>query len=104
MITAAKRYKGAMTDSIRHATVSKRNCTNLGVVLGIARVQRDRLQIETAVKVDCRDDVLKRGHDALDGSNVLLLERERRRSSGDRRRRRRGRTSNGRGVSTTSHG
>ena len=47
--------------------------TNLGVVLGVPRVERDRLQVQAAVKVDRRDDVLERGDDAIDGGDVLLL-------------------------------
>ena len=42
-------------------------------------MEGDRLEVEAAVKVDRRDDVLERGDDALDGRDVLLLEGERRR-------------------------
>jgi len=36
----------------------------LGVVLGVACVQRNRLEVQLAVQVHCRNDVLQRGDDA----------------------------------------
>ena len=52
--------------------------TDLGVVLGVARVQRDRLEVQPAVQVDRRDDVLECWDDTVDRGDVLLLEGERR--------------------------
>jgi len=36
----------------------------LGVVLGVPRMQGNRLEIKTTVKIDCRDDVLEGGRQA----------------------------------------
>lgn len=57
-------------------------------------MQRNRLQIQSAIQVHGRDNVLERGDDTLDGGDVLLLERERRRRRRDSRGRRGG-TSDG---------
>lgn len=67
--------------------------TNLGIILCIPGVKCDRLQVEPAVEVDGGYDVLEGRNNALDGSDVLLLESEGGGSGGNSSRR--GRTSDG---------
>ncbi len=83
--------------------VSHKNvCTNLGIVFSIPSVQSDRLQVEAAVEVDRRDDVLEGRHDAFDSSDMLLLESQRSRSGRNLRRGWRGGAGNGVGRSCWS--
>ena len=71
--------------------------TNLGIIFCVAGVEGDSLVVEPAVEVDGGDNVLERGHDALDGGDVLLFESQGG-SGGGGLRGRRGRASNGAAV------
>ena len=87
--------QSGMRREVRHSHTIRRHATNLGVVLCIARVQRDRLQVQPTIEVDRRDDVLERRDDAFDRSDVLLLESERGGGSRNSARARGGGTSEG---------
>ena len=85
--------------------VSDKNvCTNLGIVFSIPGVKGDRLQVEAAVEVDRRDDVLEGRHNAFDSSDVLLFEGQRNRSGRNLRRGWRRRASDGVGRSRWGRG
>jgi hypothetical protein len=69
MITAAKRCAGAGRVSARcggrgRGSAPRCGATDLGVVLGIAGVQRDGLEVQRHAQVDRRHHVLQLGHDA----------------------------------------
>jgi len=51
IITAAKRWR------LVQSTREMRETIYLGVVFGISRMQRNRLQIKTTIKIDCRNDI-----------------------------------------------
>ena len=74
MMTAAKRYAYGEKSSTRARDVSNESATNLWIILGIAGMQRDCFEIQTAVEIYGRNDVLKSWYDPLDSGNVLLLE------------------------------
>lgn len=71
--------RGAMTREALdiHTRSEKNRITNLGVILRISRMQRDRLEVKPAIQVDRRDNVLKRRDNAFYCCNVLLFKRER---------------------------
>lgn len=58
MMAAAKRYGMANTEKFDILTDENQLNTNLWVILGIAGMQRNRLQVESAVQIDSSNDVL----------------------------------------------
>ena len=63
-------------------------------------MQRNSLEVQAAVEVDRRDDVLKRRDDPLDGGDVLLLEGQWSRRGGGRTGSRCRRSGEGLGLGT----
>jgi hypothetical protein len=57
MMTAAKRYRMTNTEEVRHSLTAT-SVTNLGIVLRIASVQRNRLEVKPTVEINGGDDVL----------------------------------------------
>lgn len=55
MMTAAKRYTLRFSNNLVRLVASSKQY--LGVVLRIASVERDRLEIQTAIEIDRGDDV-----------------------------------------------
>lgn len=58
-------------------------CTNLWIDFSIAGMERDGVQIMTAVQVYSKHNVLERRHDSFDSKDVSLLKGEGRRGGGD---------------------
>lgn len=50
------------------------NDTNLGIIFNIPCMQRDGLEVKSAVEVDGGNDILERRDDTLDSGDVLLFE------------------------------
>lgn len=65
-------------------TLQSKCDTNLGVILRIPGVQRNGLQVESAIQIHSSNDVLKGWDNALYGGDVLLLESQRGRGGGNK--------------------
>jgi len=71
-----------VTTVLQEAKITRLGITNthdysgesLWIVLGIVSMQRERLQIQMAIEIDCVDDVLKGRNDALNSSDMFSLQ------------------------------
>lgn len=64
-------------------TLQSKHGTNLRVIFRIPSVQRNSLQVESAIQVHSSHDILKGWNNALYGGDMLLLKSQRSGSSGD---------------------
>jgi hypothetical protein len=74
-MTAAKRYMRGQTHLgvCSHEEVGEHRAY-LRVIISITGVQGDGLQVQSAVNVDCGNDILELRCDAFDRGNMMLLE------------------------------
>jgi hypothetical protein len=80
-MTAAKRYVIQVACTL--TTCQLVGGTNLWIILGIACMQRDGFEVQAAIEIDGRDNVLKGRDDPFNGCDMLLLEGKRSRGGRD---------------------